>query len=359
MTETETRAGEPLAGELAGDLVTGEGFGAEEGEGPDDAQMRADLRARGHKPSTRGRLGRDWVELWLSGETAPGLEDQDQATGESGGVGPGDFEPDHARQVRTDRERPPSRPKAKRLRDRLGLGDDTGAGKRKSGKEKTGRRAARPKHERVGLERLGEGAFGVLANITRNADPVLSRCFAVEAPLAGYVAERTLAGTPIDRGLQPIARAQLKANVLGALIGLPAGVVLLEQAQGLPPGPRAMREGIILAGMRECAVTLAEFAGEDLAERAARNAEKESLYEEADSILQHILYGVQLGDQDQAGPGSSWPPAAPEDQAAATAQQQATPGGFGFMSPAPAGDPARPQYAHPYPPTPAAIALRR
>lgn len=346
--EDMTRASTPeeLDAMQAGNLVTGEGFGGEE-EGPSDLQMRADLRARGHKPTERGRLGRDWVEIWESGETAPGLgdggEDADDGTG---GVGPADFGPGPGPQARP--ERPPSKPRARRLRDRLGVGEHT-TGKRRSGQEKTGPRTAKPKHERVPLDRLGEGAFGVLARVTRTADPVLSRTFTLEAPIAGYVADRTLKGTLADRVLQPVARAQLKANVLGALLGMPVGVVLLEQAQTLPEGPRAMREGLILAGMRECAVVLAEFMAEDMSARMEREAERETRYAEADAMLQFILYGVT--------PAAAGEPA-PEDQAAAAAQQEATPGAFGgFMAPPPAGDPARPAYDHPYSVT-SAVALR-
>jgi hypothetical protein len=366
MTEDVTRAVDPggLDALAAGDLVTGDGFEEEAGPdpeqiraeeaGPDPEQIRAELRARGHNPPKRGRIGKDWRALWESGETAEQLAAQPPGDG-TGGVGPEDFEPDHARQVKP--EQPPARPKARGLRDRLGLGDDTGPGKRKSGREKSGRRGAAPRHARVPLDRLGEGAFGMLARVTRVADPALSRTFTVEAPIAGVVIDRRAQGTVIDRVLQPVARLQAAGSVLGALLGLPAGVLMLEQAQTIAnPQARAVREGLILGGMRECAVILAEFIEEDMADRIQREADRETRYAEADQMLQFILFGVQPGQaEDQSGAPLD------EDQAAANVQQQATPGGFGgFMAPPPAGDPARPAYAHPYPPaSPAAQLARR
>lgn len=340
----------------------GEGPGGEEETGPGDAQMRAELRDRGHNPPTRGRLGADWVALWESGE---GLGDSEEpwaaAVGAAAAVTDSDFAGAHHEQVTP--ERPPKKPKAAGgWRARLGL-DDTGPGKRKSGREKTGPRTAKPKHDRVPLDRLGEALFDGLARATRTLDPPLSRCFALESPIAGMMAEDALAGTLVDRGLQPLARAQAKSRVLLALFGMPLGIIGLEQAQTLPPRQRALREAVILPTLRECAVMWIEFAGDKLAEKADRDAKRGPLYEEADELIKFLLYGQPPGDGvpgaqqvdehvhlpgDPPCPGCGWGMYTPDDQAAAHAQRAATPGFMGFAS---AAEP--PQYAHPYPPAPA------
>jgi hypothetical protein len=331
----------------------------EEGEGPSDEVMRAALRERGHNPTKRGRLGRDWVELYESGESITGAAVTDA-----------DFEPDHARQVEdrpaasaTRAERPPAKPKARGWRNRIGLGDR--AGKHDSGKP-SAKRAAAPKHSagpRVPLDRLGETVLDGAAALMRGVDPALSRTFALEAPIGGMMAEDALAGTWVDRVvLQKAARAQDKTRILAALFGMPAGIIMLEQAQSLPERQRLTREAIILRGLRECAVMWVEFAGDKLKEKAARDAQRGPLYEEADELLRFLLYGTPVAQgagtaQDVA---DAWAAAtsSPGDQAAADAQAQATPGGFGgFMAPPPAGYADRPAYAHPYPPVNPAAAL--
>jgi hypothetical protein len=340
-----TTAAEALPSPVADDP------GAEERTGPTDEEMRADLRARGHNPTTRGRLGRDWVALWESGEGA----DQ-QAAGQQaaeglaeGGVTAADFTGSHAEQVTGTGERRPGKPKARSWRERI-TGPPTGKkGKHDSGQSSAGRKAAAPKHARVSLDRLGEAAFDGLARATRAVDPALSRTFALEAPIAGPMVEDALAGTPFDKVLQPLARAQAKSRILLALFGMPLGIIGLEQAQTLPERQRLVREAMILPMLRECAVMWVEFAGDKLKEKAERDAARGPLYEEADELLAFLLYGQAPADP----PAGAWTgPAAEawgdEDQAADAAQQAATPGGFMVYRPADP-PPARPQYAHPYP----------
>jgi hypothetical protein len=312
--------------------------------GPTDEAMRADLRDRGHDPPKRGRLGRDWVALWESGEGAENIPANIPA---DAGVTAADFTASHAEQVTAETR--PGRPKASGWRERL-LGNQGKKGKHDSGKEST-RRPAKPKHARVTLDRLGESAFDALAKATRIADPPLSRTFALEAPLAGMMAEDALAGTLVDKALQPIARAQAKSRILVALLGMPLGIAALEGAQLLPEQQRIAREAVVLPMIREAAVMWVEIAGDKIKEKAERDAQRGPLYEEADELLRYLLYGEPLGGQPETEPGAgqAWAAAttAPEDQAAARAQHEATPGYMGgFMAP----PPARPQYEHPYPP---------
>ena len=315
--------------------VPGDGPGTEE-EGPTDAAMREELRARGHNPPARGRLGADWVSLWESREGAESAQVAADVVGDDGAVSAADFTRPHDDQVETT----PKRPKAEGWRARLGVAG-TGKGKRRSGKEKTGARQAAPKHARVPLDRLGESAFDLLARITRGPDPVLSRTFALEAPLAGPMIEEALAGTLVDKVAQPLARAQAKTRILTALFGMPLGILALEQAQTLPEKQRLTREALIVPMLRECAVMWIEYAGPAIQRKMERDAERGPLYEEADELLRFLLYGPAA----DPGPGDGQAWAGGEDQAAADAQKQATPGFMGF-----AAGPPQPAYAHPYPP---------
>jgi hypothetical protein len=203
----------------------------------------------------------------------------------------------------------------------------------------------------VSLDRLGEALFDGMARATRAVDPPLSRTFALEAPIAGPMIEDALAGTPVDKVLQPLARAQAKSRILLALFGMPLGIIGLEQAQTLPERQRLVREAMILPMLRECAVMWVEFAGDKLKEKAERDAARGPLYEEADELLAFLLYGQAPADPG-TGAAAAWAPASEEDQAATDAQHAATPGGFMVYNPGPpppAGATVQAQYAHPYP----------
>lgn len=341
---TTTGPGKDVDEGLAAQL--GDDPGAEERTGPADDEMRAELRARGHNPPKRGRLGRDWVSLWESGEGAESAQVTGDGIGD-GGVTDADFTGSHADQVDSTGETRPGKPKAAGLRDRILGKQGTGRKARHgSGKEKTGRRTAQPKHARVSLDRLGESVFDGLARATRAVDPPLSRTFALEAPIAGPMIEDALAGTPVDKVLQPLARAQAKSRILIALFGMPLGILGLEQAQTLPERQRQVREAMILPMLRECAVMWVEFAGDKLKQKAERDAARGPLYEEADELLAFLLYG-QAPTGQATGHAGDWPAPDEDDQAAEQAQRG--PDGFMTYHP-PAPPPAGPQYAHPYAP---------
>lgn len=327
-------------------------FGGADEEGPDDAAIRAELRARGHNPPKRGRLGRDWHALWESGEGADQADAEAAELAATGGVTAADFPRAHDDQV--DGEARPGRPKARGWRERiLGKDEDRGRGKHKGRGEKRGPRTTAPKHERVPLDRLGESAFDFLARAAR-ADPPLSRTFSLEAPLVGMMADDAIQGTPLDKPLQVAARAQAKLRIGSAIIGMPLGIIALERAQALPEKQRVMREAVILPMLREAAVMWVEFAGEAIKRKAERDAQRGPLYEEADLLLRHLLYGDPLDAETVAEPGPAGyaPPPAAEDQAAAWAQHHAAPGFMGGLGHQPAPSQyaaqAAPQYGYPY-----------
>jgi hypothetical protein len=320
--------------------------------GPSPATMRAELRERGHNPPPRGRLGPDWVALWESGESA-GAPGEDL---EGAAVTGDDFPEDHAHQVTG--EAAPRKPRAKTWRERLTGPKNApkgGKGRHDSGRTRSGPRTRAPKHERVPLDRLGESVWAALGRWTAPVDAALSRCFVLQAPVSGMMAEDMIRGTPVDRPLQYVARAQAKANLAAALLGMPVGIIMLEHAQTLPDRQRLLREAVILPALRECAVSYIEIAGDKLLERAKRDAERAPLYDQADAIIAHLLYGAPLGDDlgaagQAAGDPGAWAAAVADeqDQAAGQAQAEAAPGAYsGFMAPPVHPQPA-PQYAHPY-----------
>lgn len=89
-------------------------------------------------------------------------------------------------------------------------------------KPKTGG-AAKKRLPRVPLDRMIERVWSQLAEAA--PAPPLEKMLYAQAPFAGMVIEDALAGTVVDRMLQPIARAEDKAIALGGLIGPPLFIV--------------------------------------------------------------------------------------------------------------------------------------
>lgn len=328
------------------DLLDDPGDLADDPGRPDDATIRAELRDRGHDPPRKARLGKDWVALWLSGETAtdpgdPG--DPGAAETVTAASPPPAAEPGASKRPRPPTgERAPRRPKATgSLRDRL-WGPKSGEQNKKAGRG--GKAKDKPKHDRVPVDRVAAQIWEGVARVVEPIDAPVARCLHYQADLSGLMIERMAKGTLIDKGLQPLARGEIKVREVSALVGLPILVGMVERANELPEPQRTLRLAVLVPMLRECAAQLVMLSGDLLEERRRRDEEMGPVNEQVDELLQMILFG-----QPAPAPGP-YPPPGPyvaEDQAAADAQASATPGGFMFT--APPGPPPPPgPYAHPY-----------
>lgn len=262
----------------------------------DDADARAILREHGVEGvPARGRLNPEWHQR----------AEELRAGGDSyaDGTSPADFlaadEPPDEPPPAPVAERKPRRVKTSRpsLRDRLS------GGPVKSGTK------ARKRHPRVPVTSLIERGWEALARLAVPVSPPIARCLDMQAPVAGLIMEDIVRDTAVDRVLQPIARAEEKAEKVIALVAPPMLVGALQASMGLPPEQAAMRQAIIVPMLRESLAIWVRIAGDKVEERLARQEEMAPVNRQVDELLAMILGPV--------------PQQAPEDEDVARAQEMA------------------------------------
>lgn len=246
----------------------------------DDDEARAILREHGEEPPKRGQLGKQWrlrAEELRPGGPAAEAETEGQDTYDSG-VSDADFGVTEAAEPPPlPAERKPRRVRAPRksLSDRLKSGGKTGSG-------------ARKRQPRVPVDRLISRAWEMMGGLAGRVDVPLGRCLAMQAPVAGLIMEDLVKGTFADKALQPIARAEGKAEMGLALLGAPLCVVGLEVAQQLPEEQRKLREAILWPLLIESMVLWDQVAGdkaEEIIERANREAPSRQRAEQLASLI--------------------------------------------------------------------------
>jgi hypothetical protein len=151
----------------------------------------------------------------------------------------------------------------------------TPVGERIFGKRepKAGKPRAKPKHKRVSVDHLVSRAWEGVARFAAPLSLPMSRCLQVQSPVAGVILEEIVAGTMADRVLQPIARAEEKAEKVLALIGPPILVLAIEASQMLPPEQMLMRQAILMPMLKESLRIWLQVAGPKVEEAARREAE--------------------------------------------------------------------------------------
>jgi hypothetical protein len=245
----------------------------------DDAEARAVLREHGEEPPARGKLGPDWhTRADNYRQDGPG-DDYD------GGTSPADFEtvadappePVAGGQVVTP-ERPPRRPARARkpLRERL-RGQQAKAGKRK------------PAHKRVPVDALISRGWELMGGLAGRVNPPVGKVLTMQAPVAGLVLEDVVRGTAADRVLQPLARAEERAEKVLALAAPPVLVGAIEAAQRLPEKEMQLRMAILVPMLEESLVLWVRIAGDKVDEMAARELETGPAREKARELLGMIF----------------------------------------------------------------------
>lgn len=256
----------------------------------DDSEAREILRAHGEEPPARGRLNDEWKAR------ATHYADQDDASVDVGDTGAG--EPP-APVTGVPVEAQPRRVRVSRpaLRDRV--------------KGHQRKRRPKRKHPRIPVDSLISSAWAALGGLAGNIDPPLGRCLVMQAPVSGLILEDLVKDTAVDRVLQPIARAEEKAEKALALFAPPAIVAALEVAQQLPEQQRKTREAILIPLLERSMVLWVRIAGDKIGQQLERAAEEEPAREKARQLLAMIF-----------GPPAGTAPPAPEDDAAARAQSE-------------------------------------
>lgn len=258
-------------------------------DNPSAAQVRALLRESGYDVPARGGVSAEHRAIYDeltgngSGPASPPGEDADvtdaglppapdpaeDADAPPASVSPGRGEA-RPRRVRVSTRR--GRPS---LRDKL-----TGS---------SGRAKPKRKHPRVPTDRLIERGWEMLSRLAMPISPPVANCLALQSPVAGLILEDVVRDTVVDRALQPIARAEARAEKVAALVGPPVIVGALAAAEGLPPEQRAMRQAILVPLLRESMVLWVQVAGDKVEAKAARDAESGPVMEQVDALLAQIF----------------------------------------------------------------------
>lgn len=295
--------------------------------------IREWAKTQGLEVGAKGPLSPDLRAAYADAHTAP--NGADPGPSEYPGDGAGDAvtavaaasappaPPSDPRQA----ERAPARPRVTNARgrglaERLGLGRKVPAGKT---------RTAARKLPRVSLANLIEDAWGQMAFAASSIQP-MQRLLQAQAPFAGIALEDALAGTVVDRALQPVARAEDKAKAVGGLIFPPVALMLVlatapvptyvdgtDPPQYLFPEPTTQHKGAIMT-LRWSLMLWSEAGAARLEEYKARAEANSERGAQADRFMAWIL-GMEPPPAEDDGQGAEAAAVSAEDEAVARAQQ--------------------------------------
>ena len=261
-----------------------------------NTDVRDWARERGIDISARGRISDD-IKARYDAEHAPPpepAENPDTGGGDDydSGVTSADFpppvlvpEPEPEAAGKEVRPRKITGPPGRSLRDRL------------TGKTKTGKAAPKKKIPRVSIAGLIEDAWSQMA-WAASPIPPMQRLLYAQAPFAGIALEGALAGTMVDRALQPIARAEDKAKAVGGLVMPPVALMAvlasapvprqLDSGEWMLPEPAVQYKGALLT-LRWSLMLMAEAGSRHLGEYAAKAEATAERGRQADEFMAWIL----------------------------------------------------------------------
>lgn len=243
----------------------------------DDAEARAILREHGEEPPKRGKLTDEWRTKAESLRMDHLLEGDDYDGGVSAEDFSGESVTEAAEPPPLPAEQKPRRVKRARkpLRERIAAST-----------------AAKPKrkHPRVSVAPLVSEFWGLLGGMAVQVDRPLGTCLQLQAPVAGVVLEDVVKGTIVDRGLQPLARAEDKAKKVAALVMPPLCVAGLEMAQRLPDDQRKQREAILYPVLIQSLILSERVAGE-YAEQIMEQVQRDGPARERAENTARLIFG--------------------------------------------------------------------
>jgi hypothetical protein len=251
----------------------------------DAAQIRAVLRENGIDVPERGNLSAQHRAEYERLTGADAGDSPGEPPMDDGGLGvtEADFGPDPEPVAA---EVVPTRPRGQRggkhpRWDRLRGGPppkSPGRGK-----------ATRAVKKRVSLDRLATRTWEIAGRIVSQVDVPLGRVIVWQSDSAGLMVEELFRGTFVDRVIQPLARAEARAEIGFALIGPGLCVAGLRAADGLPEQQRAMRQAIILPILRESIVINLQIAGTLAEQRIEEGIDLTPFYAKADEVLAAVF----------------------------------------------------------------------
>jgi hypothetical protein len=284
-----------------------------------DDEIRSWAKATGRAVSDRGRIGAElraeYERMAAAADTA--LPDDDAVTGRVAGPGAGAPVRPARDEARPRKVKPPAG-----WRGKLWGGQGGAQAKTKA--------RAKPKLPRVPVDRLIERGWDVLARVAQPVNLPVSRVLAIQAPAAGLMLEDVVRGTVVDLVLQPIARAEAKLEVVGALAGPPLLVLALQLPHNQPykevtkdgqkmmvPSPAgAIRQTVLMSALEESLMMWDDVTRERMEEVRARVQANEARRAQVKAIIEEIFAPT---DEQAAAAAAAM---AAEDQAVARARQR-------------------------------------
>lgn len=235
-----------------------------------DDMVRDWARSTGRKTGERGRVSDALKAEYMAG-VAELHGGQAPAADAPGGSEKPPERPKAAAQER--RPKPVSSPGSGgmgRLRAWLGGAPETG--KRKT----SSRKAAGPARPRTPLVSLVDRGWSRVAAVIEHVNVPVARTMAWQAPYVGVVADDVIAGTPPDKVLQVVARAEETLSGLGAMVAMPIVVGMITSERNNPEThgmPAVARQQALAAVLEECvSAQLDMFGSRNLAEKLAKAA---------------------------------------------------------------------------------------
>jgi hypothetical protein len=252
-------------------------------------EMRRVLREHGEDVPARGRLNADDIAKYEKLTDDPDWD----TSGDDALADPDELEPSvpmqaekPPRTARSDRRDRRARPAAEQVR---------GWRKRKPADPKTRKR----KQPRVSVDHLVSRAWEGIARIAQPLSLPLSRCLQVQSPVAGMILEEIVAGTLVDRALQPVARAEEKAEKVLALVGPPLLVLAIEQSFVLPPEQMMMRQALLMPMLKESLRMWLRIAGPKVEEAARREAKEYETFGRTIDEMVTLFFGQATASAEQ------------------------------------------------------------
>jgi hypothetical protein len=246
-------------------------------------EMRTRLREAGEEVPARGRLGPDHIARYRELADSEPSEPWDVGGGDEL-ASPDEAEPDvpmtPEQSPRTPRSARRARPVGERIFGRRDPKTQAGKGKVK-------------KIPRMSLEHLVGRGWEAIARFSAPLSLPVSRCLQVQSPVAVMILEEVVAGTTIDRFLQPVARAEAKAEKVLALVAPPILVLAIEQSQQLPPQQMMMRQAFLMPMLKESLRVWLQVAGPKVEEAARKEAEYQEKFGHTIDEMIGLFFGPQ------------------------------------------------------------------
>lgn len=297
--------------------------------------IREWARARGLEVSSKGPMPAEVRRQYDEAHPGP-LPGMDEYASES--AAPGD--PDTISEAApappptvTDprqAERAPSRPRASTSARGRGIIGKIGGGLGRKAPA-AGRKAPAKRLPRVSLANLIEDAWGQMA-FAASPLPPMQRLLQAQAPYCGLALEDALAGTVVDRFLQPVARAEDKAKAVGGVMFPPAALMLVLATAPVPqiiegtdppqyvyPEPSIQHKSALMT-LRWSLMLWSEAGSARLEEYRARAEAAAERGAQADQFMAFILGFEDPGGVDGQAPDATAAAVSAEDEAVRRAQ---------------------------------------